>query len=286
MHDIKQINYIKQLNEFYSILDYKPLSSNAISLYGFLLHVANKTGWLNEFRVANTTIMSKCKLNTSALQRARMELINNGYIKYKKGSNQNEMPRYSLVILYFEQANAQANTQANEQADNQAEDIPNTTPNTQPGEHNNKQNNTLQNINNKLNKTKLNLFFNYIHDNSEQNFEGISTEQKIGIIHLLEKLEIYIPNMQALKYLTDEKLLEIKVQYWTIKEIYLSEYKVFLNEITRDDFMFRYLKTKKYMGMATRGYDVEGFVSYFITCLHDEMKGEKNVDKTRNRKMV
>lgn len=273
MHDIKQINYIKQLNEFYSILDYKPLSSNAISLYGFLLHVANKTGWLNEFRVANTTIMSKCKLNTSALQRARMELINNGYIKYKKGSNQNEMPRYSLVILYFEQANAQLNEQADKQASEQAEDIPNTIPNTQPGEHNNKQNNTVQNINNKLNQTKLNLFFNYIHD-SEQNFEGISAEQKIGIMHLLEKLEIYIPNMQTFKYLTDEKLLEIKVQYWTIKEIYLSEYKIFLNKLTRDDFMFRYLKTKKYMEAATKSYDIEEFVSYFITCLHDEMKGE------------
>ncbi|MEI3355815.1 MAG: hypothetical protein V8R81_01790 [Clostridia bacterium] len=128
MCELQIINYIKQLNEFYSILDYKPLSSNAISLYGFLLHVANKTGWLKEFRVANTTIMSKCKLNTSALQRARMELINNGYIRYKKGSNQNEMPRYSLIILYFEQANAQADKQADEQANNQAEDIPNTTP--------------------------------------------------------------------------------------------------------------------------------------------------------------
>ncbi|MDE5831137.1 MAG: hypothetical protein K2H53_05970, partial [Clostridia bacterium] len=140
MHDIKQINYIKQLNEFYSILDYKPLSSNAISLYGFLLHVANKTGWRNEFRVANTTIMSKCKLNSSALQRARMELINNEYIKYKKGSNQNEMPRYSLNVLYFEQANEQPNAQADEKA----KDIPNATPNAQADEHNNKQNKTIQ----------------------------------------------------------------------------------------------------------------------------------------------
>ena len=269
MHDIKQINYIKQLNEFYSILDYKPLSSNAISLYGFLLHVANKTGWLNEFRVANTTIMSKCKLNTSALQRARMELINNGYIKYKKGSNQNEMPRYSLVILYFEQANAQADKQADEQANNQAEDIPNTTPNTQPGEHNNKQNNTLQN-----------------ETNREAEFDGISSSQKQGIIVALQRLEIYINPSVDLSCLPSDYVTDAKIQYWVVKELYFSEYKVFLNDLTREDFMFRYLKTKKYMEMATRGYDVEEFVSYFITCLHDEMKGEKNVDKTRNRKMV
>ena len=285
MHDIKQINYIKQLNEFYSILDYKPLSSNAISLYGFLLHVANKTGWLKEFRVANTTIMSKCKLNTSALQRARMELINNGYIKYKKGSNQNEMPRYSLVVLYFEQANAQPNEQANKQASEQAGGIPNTTPNTQPGEHNNKQNNTIQNTNNKLNQTKLNMFFNYI-SNREAEFDGISSSQKQGIIVALQRLEIYINPSVDLSCLPSDYVTDAKIQYWVVKELYFSEYKVFLNDLTREDFMFRYLKTKKYMEVATRGYDVEEFVSYFITCLHDEMKGEKNVDKTRNRKMV
>ncbi len=284
MCELQVINYIKQLNEFYSILDYKPLSSNAISLYGFLLHVANKTGWLKEFRVANTTIMSKCKLNTSALQRARMELINNGYIRYKKGSNQNEMPRYSLVILYFEQANAQANKQANEQAHNQAEDIPNTTPNTQAGEYNNKQNNTLQNKNNKLNQTKLNLFFNYI-SNEEAEFDGISQSQKEGIIRILKDLEIYINPLANLSCLPSNYIEDAKVQYWVIKEIYFSEYKVYLNDLKRNDFIFRYLKTQKYME-AKENYDEEEFVSYFITCLHDEMKGEKNVVKTGNRKMV
>lgn len=284
MCELQIINYIKQLNEFYSILDYKPLSSNAISLYGFLLHVANKTGWLKEFRVANTTIMSKCRLNSSALQRARMELINNGYIKYKKGSNQNEMPRYSLVILYFEQANEQADKQANKQADNQAGDIPNTIPNTQPGEHNNKQNNTLQNKFNKLNQTKLNLFFNYI-SNEEAEFDGISQSQKESIIGILKGLEIYINPLANLSCLPSSYIEDAKVQYWVIKEIYFSEYKVYLNELTRNDFIFRYLKTQKYME-AKENYDEEEFVSYFITCLHDEMKGEKNVVKTRNRKMV
>ena len=69
------MNYIKQLNEFYSTLDYKPLSDKAI---------ANKTGWLEEFKVANSTLMGKCRLNISALQRARNELITQGYIGYKK----------------------------------------------------------------------------------------------------------------------------------------------------------------------------------------------------------
>jgi len=85
---VKQLeknDYKKQLDEFYSILDYKPLSSNAISIYFILLKIACKTGWINEFKVANGTLMSKIKnLNLATLQRARNELINNNLIKYKK----------------------------------------------------------------------------------------------------------------------------------------------------------------------------------------------------------
>lgn len=78
------LNYIKQLNEFYSTIEYRPISSNATAVYMYLLNIANKLNWMSDFKVANTILMSKCKLNTSALQRARNELIVNNYIKYKK----------------------------------------------------------------------------------------------------------------------------------------------------------------------------------------------------------
>ncbi len=78
------MDYIKQLNEFYSTLDFRPVSSNAIAIYSYLLHIASKLNWSYEFKVANTTLMGKCNLNTSALQRARNELITNNYIRYKK----------------------------------------------------------------------------------------------------------------------------------------------------------------------------------------------------------
>ena len=80
-----KIDMEKQLCEFYSTLDYKPISANAISVYLILLQIARKTDWLNEFKVTNTVLISKIKgLNISALQRARNELINNNYILYKK----------------------------------------------------------------------------------------------------------------------------------------------------------------------------------------------------------
>ncbi len=78
------MDYIKQLNEFYSILDFRPISSNAIAVYSYILHIASKLNWSYEFKIANTTLMRKCNLNTSALQRARNELITNNYIRYKK----------------------------------------------------------------------------------------------------------------------------------------------------------------------------------------------------------
>lgn len=85
MKNYEKIDYKKQLDGFYSTLDYKPLSSNAISIYSILLQIASKTEWIEEFKVANNVLMSKIKnLNLSALQRARNELINADYIKYKK----------------------------------------------------------------------------------------------------------------------------------------------------------------------------------------------------------
>ena len=66
------IDYEKQLSEFYSTLDYKPISANAISIYTILLQIACKTGWLTEFKVTNTILMSKIKnLSLSTLHRAR-----------------------------------------------------------------------------------------------------------------------------------------------------------------------------------------------------------------------
>ena len=87
MNRKNKIDLEKQLSEFYSTLDYKPISANAISIYLVLLEIARKTDWLCEFKVTNTILMSKIKgLNISALQRARNELINNDYILYKKRS--------------------------------------------------------------------------------------------------------------------------------------------------------------------------------------------------------
>lgn len=135
------MNYIKQLNEFYSTLDYKPLTAEAISIYYMLLQIANKTGWIDQFRVANTVLLNKCNISKSKLERARNKLISQGYILYSKGKNQTEAPIYSIVQLYSDTPDDTPNDTPN----NTPDDTPDGTPNGTPNDTINKQNKTKQN---------------------------------------------------------------------------------------------------------------------------------------------
>ena len=114
------MNYIKQLNEFYSTLDYKPLSAEAIAIYIILLQIANKTGWIEEFKVANIILMSKCNISIDVLKNHRNKLKTLGYIDYIKGKNQNDAPKYRIIKLYETQTVPQAETQAEPQVKAQA----------------------------------------------------------------------------------------------------------------------------------------------------------------------
>ena len=71
------MNISKQLEKFYLTLDINTISTNAIALYTILVQLAKLANNFNEFKVTNTILKSKTRLNTSALQRARNELITN-----------------------------------------------------------------------------------------------------------------------------------------------------------------------------------------------------------------
>lgn len=250
MNTKNKIDIQKQLSEFYSILDFKPLSANAISIYLVLLQIASKTDWLYEFKVTNTILMSKVKgLNISALQRARNELINNQYIFYKKGTNQNVASTYTINKLYndeiiqFEQANEQADEQANEQADEHI-------------------------------ITKLNLLFNYIYKNGSGEKIGLTQNDKSNLILIYSKLEMYVNDSKIYNIMPAERVLDEKIMFWAIKEIYLSPHKIYLNTLTRDKFILKYYKTKKYI-TEKENYKIKEIIDYFIVCLHDEMENRR-----------
>lgn len=243
-----KIDLNKQLSEFYSTLDYKPISANAISIYLILLQIDCKTDWLTEFRVANTILMSKIKgLSISSLQRARNELINNQYILYKKGVNQNDASTYSIIKLYFEQANEQPNEQPNEQADEL------------PAEHIN---------------TTLDLFFNFIINKDCCKFQNISSQDKQAIIYILKKLDLIIDNMntdEGFIYMPDKDKFALKIQCYCIKEVYFSPYRVFLKDLTRERFLFRFEKAKKYINPS----NTYKFLNYFIKCVQEDFYKNK-----------
>ena len=209
MNTKNKIDIQRQLDEFYSTLDFKPLSANAISIYLVLLEIDRKTDWLYEFRVTNTILMSKVKrLSISALQRARNELINNQYIFYKKGTNQNVASTYTINKLYndefiqFEQANEQASEQADERAKEQAD------------EHI---------------ITKLNLLFNYIYKGGSGEKIGLTENDRNNLILIYSRLEMYVKDSKIYELMPEERVLDEKIMFWAIKEIYLSPHKIYLN---------------------------------------------------------
>lgn len=115
------MNYIKQLNAFYELLIVNPLSSSALCLYSVLLHINNKCNWITEFTVANSTLQTFTSLSRIALDRSRNELIQKGYIKYKKGSG-NQAGKY-LIVNFDTQNDTQNDTQSDIQTDTQSENI-------------------------------------------------------------------------------------------------------------------------------------------------------------------
>ena len=141
------MNYLKQVNKFYELLLINPLNANSQCLYLALLNINNRCNWIKNFTVANITLMTFTGLNISALQRARNNLIQKGYVKYQKGKS-NSAGIYE--IIEFEQQSEQQDEQQDEQQNEQQNDsTANNTANTL-----NKQNKTKQNNKKEIKKEK------------------------------------------------------------------------------------------------------------------------------------
>ena len=109
------MNYLKQMNAFYKLLPNNPLSSNAQCLYFYLLNKNNELNWIKEFTVANMIVCGYTNLSRQALDRARNELKQKGYIDYQKGFS-NQAGKY-LIVSFDTQNDTQDNTQNDTQDD-------------------------------------------------------------------------------------------------------------------------------------------------------------------------
>lgn len=85
----------------------------------------------------------------------------------------------------------------------------------------------------------------------------------------MKRLGIYISSTETLKYINAEALLDIKIQYWVIKEIFLSPYAVYLNKLSPEKFLNKYLLAKEYVNPTEE--TLEDFVNYLIKILRNEL---------------
>ena len=161
----------------------------------------------------------------------------------RSGVNQNDASTYSITKLYFEQASEQPNAQAKGQADEYI-------------------------------ITKLNLLFNYIYEEGNGKEIGLKQKDKEPLITLLKRLEMYCSTSEIYKLMPEERVLDEKIMFWALKEIYLSPHRIYLKDLKRDQFALKYYKTKKYI-MGKQNYRLEEVINYFIVCLHEEMEKEK-----------
>lgn len=247
------MNYEKQLDAFYASLIFKPLSSNANAMYGFILHVCRTAGWPSSVSIANSTLQGSLGLTLKQLQTARNELITNNLIDYKKGGNQNKAPRYSTPRLYEDEKNTEVTAEgiAQGRAEGMAEG-------------------TAQGTAQGYIITILDLFFNYINKGDfSKFFKNILPTQADGIRNCLRKWE-FLVSENAMHLMNEKTVFRYQVLYWCIKEMYFSPYKELLNSLTKEEINNKYLKTEKYVGPPGEENIVK-FINYFIVCLREKL---------------
>ena len=103
------MNYVAQMNAFWSWRLLNQLNSRAADLYMALLHFNNLGGWQKEFTVSSTMLQSVCGISRTELSRHRNTLIQMGLISYQggKGSRSGFYQIFDLCIVYRTQTDTQ-----------------------------------------------------------------------------------------------------------------------------------------------------------------------------------
>ena len=106
---------------------------------------------------------------------------------------------------------------------------------------------------------------------------------KDSIVLVLKKMDLYIDNSRILNLMPEHQKIDYKMQYWLIHEIYFSPYKMFLNTITRKQFLFRYSKAKKYADLNHMS-TAEKFIRYFMRCIQEEMEATNKINDRKSKR--
>lgn len=259
------MDYEKQAEAFFFNINYNPVSATATAVFHALLFVAHCANRVDDLSISNGRLASLSgDITLKELQNARNELINKNYISYKRGRNQNIAPKYSLPTC------SQNAIRKKRQPEGVAEGMAGGMPER-----------VAEGMTTGYLKTRLDLFFSYLNNSNAEFFEDgsrtISAKDKILIIMHLKRLEIYVENLEVLSWYSEQSLLQLKIFYWIIKEIYFRPCSKYLNNLTKDKFEYRYLKAKQYTN-AAKDFNVEKIIAYTIKSVENELieRSERN----------
>ena len=124
-------------------------------------------------------------------------------------------------------------------------------------------------IDNKLNKIKLNNLYNFIRK-KEKSFDGLTDIDRKAIVTILKRLGLYTEDDSNFP---EKFIFELQLKIYAITELYKSSYKVYLNNLTEKMLSLKFLDTEKYCPIHTEE-DIVEFMNYFIVCLRNELKTE------------
>src|SRR5690625_1781065 len=104
MKGLGYMNYLKEINAFHIWQETNPLTASAAHLWSVLMHVNNRTRWKKEFTVAASVLCVKSALSESTFRRARKELAEKGYIRYKsQGANRAAVYQMISLVCFEEE---------------------------------------------------------------------------------------------------------------------------------------------------------------------------------------
>ncbi len=239
-----------EIEEFYNLLSIKPLPTGAIALWHALnfLQSRYQTEW---FTAANRTLESFTGLSRQSINDNRNILKQNGLADFK--SNGTKASSYKLTMSNNLQVALQDSLQNTLQ-------------------------NNLQNACtlNKLNYIKLLSLFKFLIKEREK-FENLSENDRDSIVFTLKRLNLYADNESVLNYVGEEQKVNYLIIYWCIKELYLSSFKVYLNDIDEQFLKNKYFKTLEMLNIEKVDIetDIEDIVCYFIKTLKREYEVKK-----------
>ena len=90
------MNYLYEINHFYTWLTTHPLSPQGQALWHLLMSIDNKSGWPAQFSVPTATLAATLGVSRTQLSRCRQELKDTGRITHRRRQG-SQPPIYRLT---------------------------------------------------------------------------------------------------------------------------------------------------------------------------------------------